>query len=86
MIFKNDTNKDNSVFSSIVANESFIDKNTTLSVIAYGFPDAPNELMIPNAEFELFDGSKTIGKGKVLEIINAQFVNENGTWSIKYQS
>jgi hypothetical protein len=85
MKFISDDGKDG-IFSSIVANEKFIGTNQTISFVSYAIRSAPFDLMVKDAEFELFDGANIIGRGKVLNVYNGQFVYKNNRWMMEYDN
>lgn len=80
MKFKDDDQ--DGLFSSIIINKSFLNNYQTLSIISYLIPNAPFDSLIKDATFDLYDGPNLIGTGKVLKVMEGEFINVNGKWIV----
>ena len=76
IVFKNQYNKpiwNNNesmvpLWTCIVRNESIDDKKS-IAEIKYLSENAPQELLIINADFELFDGKRKVANGTIIELV-----------------
>lgn len=50
-------------WSAEILTDSVNDKNESIIVISFLFPDAPFELLKPGAKFELYEGKKLVASG-----------------------
>ena len=73
----------NNIFSSVILNKKFIDKDTTISYKSFVAEKAPYDLLNEDENLSLYDGNKKIGNGIIKKVIFDEFINDSGKWSIK---